>query len=70
VVGFTASIFQLTAIRRVLLIAASVLACTADLVELGGGSGVDNTPNWAPDGVRFAFVSYRMLPEEDKGSTE
>jgi hypothetical protein len=41
-----------------------------DLVEVGGGGAVDNVPNWAPDGVRFAFVSYQMLPEEDKGSME
>jgi Tol biopolymer transport system component len=41
-----------------------------DLVQVGSGSGVDNVPNWAPDGARFAFVSYQMLPEEDKGSTE
>jgi Tol biopolymer transport system component len=40
------------------------------VVEVGGGSGVDNVPNWAPDGAHFAFVSYQMLPEEDKGSTE
>ncbi len=41
-----------------------------DLVEVGGGAGVDNVPNWAPDGTRLAFVSYQMLPAEDKGSTE
>ena len=40
------------------------------VVEVEGGSGVDNVPNWAPDGAHFAFVSYQMLPEEDKGSTE
>jgi Tol biopolymer transport system component len=41
-----------------------------DLVEITGGSGTDNVPNWAPDGTHFAFVSYQMLPEEDHGSTE
>ena len=41
-----------------------------DLVEITGGSGTDNVPNWAPDGAHFAFVSYQMLPAEDDGSTE
>lgn len=41
-----------------------------DLVEIVGGSGTDNVPNWAPDGAHFAFVSYQMLPAEDDGSTE
>jgi TolB protein len=41
-----------------------------DLVEIVGGSGTDNVPNWAPDGKHFAFVSYQMLPAEDKGSSE
>ena len=40
------------------------------LVKIVGGSGTDNVPNWAPDGQHFAFVSYRMLPAEDNGSTE
>lgn len=41
-----------------------------DLVQIVGGSGSDNVPNWAPDGAHFAFVSYQMLPAEDTGSTE
>ncbi|HUY95567.1 MAG TPA: hypothetical protein VMU71_09720 [Terracidiphilus sp.] len=41
-----------------------------DLVEIVGGSGTDNVPNWAPDGGHFAFVSYQMLPAEDDGSME
>ena len=41
-----------------------------DLVEIVGGSGTDNVPNWAPDGAHFAFVSYQMLPAKDEGSSE
>jgi TolB protein len=40
------------------------------LVNIVGGSGTDNVPNWAPDGQHFAFVSYQMLPAEDTGSTQ
>jgi len=40
------------------------------LVNIVGGSGTDNVPNWAPDGSHFAFVSYQMLPAEDTGSSE
>jgi Tol biopolymer transport system component len=40
------------------------------LVNITGGSGTDNVPNWAPDGAHFAFVSYQMLPSEDTGSSE
>ena len=40
------------------------------LVNIVGGSGTDNVPNWAPDGNHFAFVSYQMLPAEDTGSSE
>ena len=40
------------------------------LVNIVGGSGTDNVPNWAPDGSHFAFVSYQMLPVEDTGSSE
>lgn len=32
------------------------------LVNIVGGSGSDNVPNWAPDGTHFAFVSFEMLP--------
>jgi Tol biopolymer transport system component len=41
-----------------------------DLVEIVGGSGTDNVPNWAPDGAHFAFVGYQLLPAEDDGSSE
>ena len=34
------------------------------IVNVVGGSGSDNTPDWAPDGKHFAFVSFQMLPEE------
>ena len=40
------------------------------LVNIIGGSGTDNVPNWAPDGTHFAFVSYQMLPADDNGSSE
>ena len=40
------------------------------LVNIIGGSGSDNVPNWAPDGTHFAFVSYQMLPVDDLGSSE
>jgi len=33
-----------------------------NLVNIVGGSGSDNVPNWAPDGKHFAFVSYQMIP--------
>ncbi len=41
-----------------------------DLVQIVGGSGTDNVPNWAPDGAHFAFVSYQLLPADDNGSTQ
>jgi TolB protein len=34
------------------------------LVEVVGGSGSDNTPNWAPDGKHFAFVSFDLATDE------
>ena len=37
------------------------------LVNLVGGAGSDNVPNWAPDGTHLAFVSFQMLPEEQVG---
>ncbi len=40
------------------------------LVNIVGGSGTMNVPNWAPDGERLAFVSYQMLPEQETGSSE
>jgi len=40
------------------------------LVRVTGGAGSDNVPNWAPDGLHFAFVSTQMLPAEENGATE
>lgn len=40
------------------------------LVNIVGGAGSDNVPNWAPDGTHFAFVSFQMLPPEDAGETK
>ena len=34
------------------------------LVNLVGGAGSDNVPNWAPDGMHLAFVSFQTLPED------
>ena len=36
-----------------------------DLVDIVGGSGSDNVPNWAPDGKHFAIVSYQMIPDNE-----
>ena len=38
------------------------------LVNLVGGAGSDNVPNWAPDGTHLAFVGFQMVPEEQAGS--
>ena len=38
------------------------------LVNIVGGAGSDNVPDWAPDGTHLAFVSFQMLPEEQAGS--
>jgi Tol biopolymer transport system component len=38
------------------------------LVNIVGGSGTDNVPDWAPDSKHVAFVSYQLLPEEDSGT--
>jgi Tol biopolymer transport system component len=32
--------------------------------KLFGGQGTINVPSWSPDGKRFAFVSYALVPEE------
>jgi Tol biopolymer transport system component len=40
------------------------------LINLVGGDGSMNVPNWSPDSKRVAFVSYQMLPAEDTGSSE
>jgi Tol biopolymer transport system component len=40
------------------------------LVNLIGGDGSMNVPNWSPDSKSLAFVGYQMLPAGDTGSTE
>jgi Tol biopolymer transport system component len=37
------------------------------LVNVVGGAGSDNVPNWAPDGKHFAFVSFQKLPTDLDG---
>jgi TolB protein len=32
------------------------------LAKLFGGQGTMNVPSWSPDGNRFAFVSYQLVP--------
>ena len=32
------------------------------LAKLFGGQGTINVPSWSPDGRRFAFVSYQLIP--------
>jgi len=34
------------------------------LAKLFGGQGTINVPSWSPDGLKLAFVSYQLLPEE------
>ncbi|HEY3625224.1 MAG TPA: hypothetical protein VGL00_03035 [Terracidiphilus sp.] len=41
---------------------------TRNLVQVVGGNGTDNVPNWAPDGKHFAFAAHILLPESDTGS--
>jgi len=33
-----------------------------ELCRFTGGQGTINVPSWSPDGKRFAFVSYKLLP--------
>jgi TolB protein len=40
------------------------------LVNLVGGDGSMNVPNWSPNSKSLAFVSYQMLPVDSTGSTE
>lgn len=40
------------------------------LVNIVGGAGSDNVPNWAPDGSHFAFVSFQMLTADDAAETK
>jgi len=37
------------------------------LAKLFGGQGTMNVPSWSPDGKRFAFVSYQLVPKESAG---
>ncbi len=37
------------------------------LVNLIGGAGTDNVPDWAPGGNRLAFVSFQTLPRGEAG---
>jgi hypothetical protein len=34
------------------------------LAKLFGGQGTINVPSWSPEGLKLAFVSYQLLPEE------
>ena len=36
------------------------------LAKLFGGQGTMNVPSWSPDSKKVAFVSYELLPEEDR----
>ena len=36
------------------------------LAKLFGGQGTMNVPSWSPDSKRFAFVSYELLPADEK----
>jgi Tol biopolymer transport system component len=40
---------------------------TRVLVDIVGGAGTDNVPDWAPDGTHLAFVSFQMLPAGNVG---
>jgi len=37
------------------------------LVDVVGGAGTDNVPDWAADGTHLAFVSFQMLPQGEAG---
>ena len=36
------------------------------MARLFGGQGTINVPSWSPDGTHVAFVSYMLIPPEDK----
>ena len=40
------------------------------LVNLVGGAGSDNVPNWAPDGTHLAFVSFQKIPVDMAGPSQ
>jgi Tol biopolymer transport system component len=40
---------------------------TRTVVNVMGGAGSDNTPNWAPDGKHFAFVSFDAVTGGSEG---
>jgi len=35
------------------------------IAKLFGGQGTMNVPSWSPEGTKFAFVSYELIPKED-----
>ena len=37
------------------------------LAKLFGGQGTMNVPSWSPDGSKFAFVSYQLVPRDGAG---
>jgi len=37
------------------------------LAKLFGGQGTMNVPSWSPDGSKFAFVSYQLVPSGNTG---
>ncbi|MDP9147662.1 MAG: transporter, partial [Acidobacteriota bacterium] len=36
------------------------------LTKLFGGQGTINVPSWSPDSRQLAFVSYELLPTDQK----
>jgi Tol biopolymer transport system component len=38
----------------------------AILAKLFGGQGTINVPSWSPDNKRLAFVSYMLIPPDNK----
>jgi Tol biopolymer transport system component len=34
------------------------------IISLFGGQGTINVNSWAPDGTKFAFISYSNFPHE------
>jgi TolB protein len=40
------------------------------LAKLFGGQGTINVPSWSPDSQRLAFVSYMLIPAENRDSSK
>jgi Tol biopolymer transport system component len=36
------------------------------LAKLFGGQGTMNVPSWSPDSKQIAFVSYMLVPHDNK----